>query len=82
MILIAPIKTEKAIAKIEFENTVTFEVAMEATKSTVKKEVEQLFGVKVAKVHMYITPTGKKRAFVTLSKQSKAEEITTKLKMA
>lgn len=82
MILIAPIKTEKAIGKIEFDNTITFEVDQKATKDSVKKEVERLFGVKVGSVRTYIAPTGKKRALVKLAKGFKAEDITTKLKMA
>ncbi len=82
MILLAPIKTEKAISKIEFDNTMTFQVAMDATKDTVKQEVERLFGVKVASVRTYLTATGKKRALVKVAKGFKAEEITTKLKMA
>ena len=82
MILIAPIKTEKAIGKVEFDNTITFEVDLNATKEIVKKEVEKLFAVKVGSVRTYIAPTGKKRALVKLAKGFKAEDITTKLKMA
>lgn len=81
MLLVAPIKTEKAIQKIELGNTLTFEVEMAATKPSVQKEVEMLFGVKVASVKTYITPEGKKRAVVRLAKGFKAEDITTKLKM-
>ena len=82
MILIAPIKTEKAIGKIEFDNTITFEVDLNAKKDDVKKEVERLFAVKVGSVRTYITSAGKKRALVKLQKGFKAEDITTKLKMA
>lgn len=82
MILIAPIKTEKAIGKIEFNNTITFEVDLNAGKNDVKKEIERLFAVKVANVTTLITPKGKKRAVVRLAQGFKAEDITTKLKMA
>ena len=82
MILIAPIKTEKAIGKIEFGNTLTFEIDMKSTKEQVKKEVERLFAVKVGSVKTYITPTGRKRALVRLTQGFKAEDITAKLKMA
>lgn len=81
MILLAPIKTEKAISKIEYENTLTFEVAAKAGKKEIKDEVEKLFAVKVASVRTYITPTGKKQAFVRLDKSSKADDVATKLKM-
>ncbi|MBS3068332.1 50S ribosomal protein L23 [Candidatus Micrarchaeota archaeon] len=82
MILLAPIKTEKAIGKIEFNNTITFEVDLNAKKEDVKKEVERLFAVKVGSVKTSIMPSGKKRALVKLAKGFKAEDITTKLKMA
>ena len=82
MIIIAPIKTEKAISKIEFDNKITFEVDLKAKKVDVKKEVERLFAVKVANVKTYITAQGKKRAIVKLAQGFKAEDITTKLKMA
>jgi large subunit ribosomal protein L23 len=82
MILIAPIKTEKAIKRIEFDNTITFEVAANATKDDVKKEVEKIFGVKVAGVNTFITPKGKKHAVLRIAPPAKAEDITTKLKMA
>ncbi len=82
MILLAPIKTEKAIGKIEFENTLTFEVSMDANKAAVKSEVEKLFAVKVAHVKTFITAKGVKRALVKLAAGSKAEDVTTKLKMA
>lgn len=82
MMLISPIKTEKAIGKIEFSNTLTFEVAMNSTKNDIKKEVEKLFAVKVASVKTLLTSAGKKRALVKLGKGFKAEDITAKLKMA
>ncbi|HLD59930.1 MAG TPA: 50S ribosomal protein L23 [Candidatus Bilamarchaeaceae archaeon] len=82
MILLAPIKTEKAIAQVEFSNTLTFKVQKNATKEQIKKEVESLFGVKVVSVRTQITQKGYKQALVTLSKESSAEDVTTKLKMA
>ncbi len=81
MILEAPIKTEKAIGRIEFENTITFRVSGSATKPQVKSEVEKLFGVKADSVRMYITPSGEKRAVVRLAEGFKAEDISSKLKM-
>ncbi|MDD2655330.1 MAG: 50S ribosomal protein L23 [Candidatus ainarchaeum sp.] len=81
MVLIAPVKTEKAIGRIEFENTITFLVEQGSTKPAVKAEVEKLFGVKVASVRMLNLPTGGKRAIVKLAEGSKAEDISSKLKM-
>jgi len=81
MILIAPLKTEKAIGKIEYENTITFVVDNKATKKAVKQEVEKLFGVKVDGVQTFITATGKKHAMVRLAKGMKADDVAIKLKM-
>jgi large subunit ribosomal protein L23 len=81
MILLSPVKTEKAISKIEYENTLTFEVEMKATKKDIWSEVEKLFAVKVVSVRTFITPTGAKHAMVRLDKGSKADDIATKLKM-
>ncbi len=81
MIIIAPVKTEKAISKIEYENTLTFEVGLAATKKDIQSEVEKMFKVKVASVRTFVTPKGKKHAFVRLDKSSKADDVATKLKM-
>ncbi len=81
MIIIAPVKTEKAISKIEYENTLTFEVGRECTKKEIAGEVEKLFSVKVASVRTFVTSKGKKHALVRLDKSSKADDVATKLKM-
>ncbi|MFH1784801.1 MAG: 50S ribosomal protein L23 [Candidatus Micrarchaeota archaeon] len=81
MILLAPVKTEKAIGKIEYENTLTFEVAIKATKKDIQTEVEKVFSVKVASVRTFVTSQGKKHAFVRLAKEFKADDLATKLKM-
>jgi len=81
MILESPIKTEKAIKKIEEENTLTFLIAGGATKAQVKEEVERLFSVKVANVRTFISSKGRKHAFVKLTKEHKADDVAVKLKM-
>lgn len=81
MMLVAPVKTEKAIGKIEYENTLTFEVDLAATKKGIQGECEKLFKVKVASVRTAITPDGKKHAYVRLAKEFKADDVATKLKM-
>ena len=82
MILLEPVKTEKAIGKIEFDNTITFKVEEKATKKQVKDEVEKIFKVKVKSVRTYLAQTGGKRAVVRLAEGHKAEDISSKLKMA
>ena len=80
MILLAPIKTEKAIGKIEYENALTFKVDRKARKTDIKNEVEKLFKVKVESVNTYHTAKGK-HALVRLAKEFKADDIAIKLKM-
>lgn len=82
MILVAPLKTEKAIKKIEEENSLIFEVDIAATKKSIKDEVEKLFNVKVASVQTHVTFKGKKHAIVRLAKEFKAEDVAEKLKIA
>jgi large subunit ribosomal protein L23 len=81
MILMGPVKTEKAIGKIEYENTLTFEVGMKATKKEIAEEFEKLFSVKVVSVRTAITSDGKKHAHIRLAKEFKADDVATKLKM-
>lgn len=81
MNIIEPIKTEKAISLIEYQNTLTFQVGLKSTKKEIKSEVEKLFNVKVASVRTFLTSRGKKRAFVKLEPGSKADDVATKLKM-
>lgn len=81
MIILSPVKTEKAIQKVEYENAITFVVDIKATKKQVKEEVEKLFSVKVDNVRTFVTSKGTKHAIVKLSKESKADDIATKLKM-
>ena len=68
--ILYPVTNEKAVGLIELQNTITFVVEKMATKQQVKKDVEELFEVKVASVNTLITPTGQKRAFVKLKSAS------------
>lgn|SRR3989338_114155 len=78
-ILKAPLSTEKAIRSIEFENKLTFVVNPEATKQEVKKAVEVLFNVKVLKVNVQNSFKGQKRAYVKLSSEHSASDISADL---
>ena len=86
-IIIRPIITERAMAATADKKYV-FEVAKDAGKIEIKKAVEEIFGVKVAKVNTIKLPgkwkrmgvyTGKtpatKKAVVTLTADSKKIEI-------
>ena len=83
-----PIITERSMAGSEFKKY-TFEVARDANKIEIAKAVEEIFGVKVAKVntlnvHGKLKRTGRypagrqaswKKAMVTLTPDSKSIEV-------
>ncbi|MBT3303782.1 50S ribosomal protein L23 [Candidatus Woesearchaeota archaeon] len=76
-----PVSTEKAIRLMEAENKLLFDVDIKATKTEVKKAVEEMFKVKVRKVNTYISRKGKKRAYVKLADENPAMDIATELGM-
>ena len=87
-IIIRPVITEHSFDMME-HNTYTFEVAKNANKIEIAKAVEEIFGVKVAKVNtlnmqgkekrMGARPAGRrpswKKAMVTLTADSKTIEF-------
>ena len=86
-IIIRPIVSERSFDLME-ENKYTFEVAKNATKVDVARAVEELFGVKVAKVNTlnvrgHFRRQGRsegytsawKKAVVTLTEDSKTIEF-------
>ena len=80
MKLIKPLMTEKAVKIIEIENTIMFEVDRRARKGEIKKEIEELFSVKVEAVRTLIR-NNKKIAYIKLKPEFKAINIATKLGM-
>jgi len=73
-----PVKTEKAIMKIEVENILTFETSMKNDKTEIKKEIESLFDVKAKKIRTQIR-NNKKIVYVKLKPEFLAIDIATKL---
>jgi large subunit ribosomal protein L23 len=78
-VIVAVVRTQKAVSLIEKENKLTFVVRLEATKEDVKRAVEKLYGVKVEKVNTLVTPRGEKKAYVKLKPEYKAAELAVKL---
>ena len=68
--------TEKAVMKIELDNTLTFETSKIKSKDEIKKEVEEIFKVKVDKVRTQVRDN-KKYAYVQLNKANPAIDIAT-----
>ena len=87
-IIIRPIITERSMAAVA-EKKYVFEVAKDAGKIEIKNAVEEIFGVKVAKVHTINVPGKAKRmgagrpgmtrswkkAYVQLTEDSKTIEV-------
>ncbi len=78
-IIFYPLMTESASLMVEKDNKLIFMVNLKAGKADVKKAVEELYEVKVAKVTMLITPQGEKKAFVKLAPEYKASDVAIKL---
>jgi large subunit ribosomal protein L23 len=74
-----PLMTESASLMVEKDNKLIFIVSLKAGKSDVKKAVEELYEVKVARITMLITPQGQKKAFVKLTPEFKASDVAIKL---
>jgi large subunit ribosomal protein L23 len=73
-----PYVTEKTFRLIEQENKMVFLVSRDATKALVKEAVETVYGVKVERVNLMTTKSGKE-AFVRLSEETPAAELASKL---
>jgi large subunit ribosomal protein L23 len=78
-VIFYPLMTESASLMVEKDNKLIFVVNLKAGKSDVKRAVEELYEVKVAKVTMLITPHGEKKAFVKLNPEYKASDVAIKL---
>ena len=72
--------TEKIVRQIEIDNVLAFEVDRKFSKAEIKKEVEELFDVKVEKVRTH-TRKNKKIAYVKLKSDFVAADVATKLGM-
>ncbi len=78
--MIKPITSEKAVRLIEAENVILIETERKKKKPEIKKEFEEIFGVKVEKIRTSIRGN-KKYAHVKLDKKNPAIDLATKLGM-
>lgn len=74
-----PLLSEDAVTLLEAENKITFIVNLQADKRDVKRAIEELYEVRVAKVTTLITSEGEKKAFVKLTSDFKAADLAVKL---
>ncbi len=80
MIHIKPLITEKAVMLLESQNVLTVETTRNVRRDEIKREVEDIFEVKVDDVRTLIR-NGKKYAYVKLNPKNLAIDIATKLGM-
>ncbi len=78
-IIKSPLSSEKSIRQIEFENKLVFAVSSDATKSDVKRAVEELFKVRVASVNVHNSMRGFKKAYVKLRPEHLASDVSADL---
>jgi len=74
-----PLVTEKAVKIMESENKLVFVVDRKSNKIDIKKAIEEIFKVKVAKVNTLIDMKGRKKAYVKLAPENPAMDIVTEL---
>jgi len=73
-IIFHPFVTEKTMNFMENNNALEFVVRRDASKTIIKKAIEQMFDVKVKDVNTRITKHGK-HAIVKFMPEFKAEDI-------
>jgi len=74
-----PLVSEDAVTLIEGENKVVFIVNIRASKTDIRRAVEELYEVDVDRVNTEITPDGRKKAYVRLTPEFKAADLAVKL---
>ena len=77
----APLSTEKSIRLMESENKLVFLVEKKDTKESIKKELQDRYGVSITNVNTMIGPDGRKKAYVTFSEKTPAIDLATKLEL-
>ncbi len=79
--LMYPIATEKALNMVDKDNIILYVVDSRCTKTDVKKEFEQTFGVKVKSINTSLTMRNVKKAYIRIDPKFKASDIARKLKL-
>ena len=78
-IITYPLMTESASVMVEKDNKLIFIVNLKAGKADIKRAVETMYEVKVARVNVLVTPQGVKKAFVKLKPEYRASDVAIKL---
>lgn len=78
-ILLFPLNTESAMKKIEEVNTLVFIVDRKANKRQIKQALKKVYDVDAAKVNTLIRPDGKKKAFIRLTADEDALDVSNRI---
>ena len=78
-VVLYPLMTEVSSRMLETENKLVLVVNLKATKTDVRRAVEELYAVKVERVNVMVTPRGEKKAYVKLHPDYKAVDVAIKL---
>lgn len=78
MIRLKPLVTEKAVMMIETQNILTFRTEKQATKDLIRKEIEEVFKVKIKNIRTLIR-RNRKYVYIKLNKEFPAIDVATKL---
>ena len=74
-----PHTSEKAMKKIEDDNTLVFIVDIHANKKQIRAAMKKAYNIKPIRVNTLIRPDGKKKAFVKLSRTDDALDVANKI---
>ena len=74
-----PLTSEAAMKKIEDHNTLVFLCDARANKRQIKAAVKELYDIEVEKVNTLIRPDGVKKAYVKLSKDQDALDVSNRI---
>jgi len=79
MTLKYPFVTEKAMVLLENQSKLQFIVHRQATKESIRREMEKTFGQNVKSVRTLMNMHGEKKAIVSFENDKAAEEILSRL---
>ncbi|CDU24246.1 probable RPL25-ribosomal protein L23a.e [Sporisorium scitamineum] len=77
--ILYPLNTESAMKKIEENNTLVFIVDRAANKRQIEGALKKLYDVSAAKINTLIRPDGKKKAFVRLTPDQDALDVSNRI---
>jgi ribosomal protein L23 len=81
MKILYALATEKAVGAAEKNNCLTFIVSDGTDKTALKKEIEESYGEKVARINTLRAFDGRKKAVVRFARKGAASDLAGKLKL-